>query len=450
MYTLLLGIAIILALTLTLKRNGIGSFVTLGIIGAAIYSIPALIDTQASLATLGRPSQIGFVAVPPDVELVVVIAWAALLAGLALSAVMFRPRANRVALLLANDKMNAIAVSCAFFAVIGCIYLAYSQHSFLFFLEAREDQNSGAVSTLWRWTGVMGILAASLANNRKLLLFNGLMVAIVFLRGDRTMVAIATAGLVIVASSKRPDWWKRLRPLPIAGMVAAAAAVFFGKSIYLTVKSGLSGEGWGVLSPYSYSQLFLFQFEPTVVFSHLEFVMRTGVTISPLDFLESVLGNLLVVPSAFGISTNLYNQLVTSQLSASYTSGIAGNYIAHGYTVGGTFGSAAFYFILPLMLGLCDSKFRSGTGMMKLFWCCVGATFAFYIHRNGLDNIFSFVRQIFIVSVTVAAGSAAVRHLAVGRPTTFGSRDSAQFVLSPEGARPSVPIGAEATAKRTI
>jgi hypothetical protein len=260
----------------------------------------------------------------------------------------------------------------------------------------------------------MGLASAALARERRLLIVNAVMLLIIFLRGDRTLVAIATASLMIVASYKDPTWWRRLRLSHVAMFIFAAGAVFLGKSIYIAIKASvMGGPAYALAAPLS-DQL-RSQFEPIGTFAHLEFVMRMGVGIPIGQFLESVFGNLLIVPSAFGISTNLYNTVVTSHLSARLSSGVAGNYMAHGYAVGGTAMAAFFYFLMPLMLRLCDSQFRKRTGSVKVFWCCVGAVIAFYIHRNGLDNLFSFVRQIFVVSVIIAALAAALRHLGIRR-----------------------------------
>jgi hypothetical protein len=268
------------------------------------------------------------------------------------------------------------------------------------------------------------------------------MLFVIFVRGDRTIVALAIAAFVVAASYKNPKWYLQLNPFQISGLALGAIVVFFGKSVYLTIKSGIAGNGWDPIS-FSTKAQFMSQFEPLGTFSHLEYVMRTGVTIDPWNFLESVLGNVLIVPSAFGLSTNLYNAVVSATLSPKFGYGIAGNYLAHGYTVAGTMGAALFYFILPLMLRLCDGQFRAKDGSVKIFWCCVGAVIAFYIHRNGLDNGLSFVRQVFIMSVITAALAAALRHFGIARQPqrrAIGRHrpgpDDGEFLLSPIEAPP--------------
>jgi hypothetical protein len=267
---------------------------------------------------------------------------------------------------------------------------------------------------------------------------------LIFLRGDRTLVALSTAAMVIVASYRNPGWWKRLRFPQIIGLVFAAAVVFFGKTVYLNVKSGLTGQGWDVTRGLTYTQQLMSQFEPLATFNHIEFVMRTGITIPPVEFLWSIFGNLLLVPSFFGVSTNVYNATVTAAMSGRLGFGVAGNYLAHGYAVGGIVGAALFYFVLPIALRICDGQFRSKTGTVKVFWCCVGAVVAFYVHRNGLDNLLSFVRQLFIVGVATAAVAAVLRQFGMvgtGRSSRVASpfitqrRHEGDFALSRQPGR---------------
>jgi hypothetical protein len=428
-----------LALVLTFSKNGIGSFVTLGIIGAAVYTVPAIVDAQVSLAMAGMSRHTGYVAVPPDVKFTVTMAWVGLNCGLLATLGLFPCIERRVGHSPTEDFVGSIALTSAILATVGFLYLALVSGGVLFFLETRTDQITDPVSLLWRWTALIGVVAATLAGRPKLLLYHCIILLIIFLRGDRTIVALSIASIIVTTSYKDPRWYAQLKPLQISALTFGVIAVFFGKSIYQTIKSGMAGQGWDPISLSTKAQL-MSQFEPLGTFSHLEYVMRTGVTIGPWDFLESVLGNILIVPSAFGVSTNLYNAVVSATLSPRLGYGIAGNYLAHGYTVAGTLGAALFYFILPPMLRLCDGQFQAKDGSAKIFWCCVGAVIAFYIHRNGLDNEFSFVRQIFVVSVITATLAAALRHFGIaGQPQRSAIRphrvgrvsDDGEFVLVP-------------------
>lgn len=409
MYFFPLMFVILAAIALSLSKNGIGSFVTLGTVGAAVYTMPAFLNMQSALATLSSARQ-AFVPVPEISLFVVTMAWLAYFAGLLASVLVFRRTRFATVPEAGDPVLRSVALSSLALGSLGILYLAFVAESTFFFLEERAEQDISPILILWRWAPVMGMIAAAQCRSRKLFLMNAAILGVIFLRGDRTIVAIATAALIAVVSEISPGWWKRLKPLQIAGFVLCAAVVFLGKSMYLTIKSGLSGQGWSLIELSLKDQL-LYQFEPIGTFSHLSFVITSGLTIPLRDFFLSVFANVLLIPSAFGISTNLYNSMVTDALATRLGYGVAGNYLAHGYAVAGLMGVVAFYFILPLMLTVCDRQFHKRTGTVKVFWCCVGAVFAFYIHRNGLDNQLSFVRQLFIISVLTAIIAAAIRQL---------------------------------------
>jgi hypothetical protein len=424
-YVFPLAAIIMTALGLSLSKNGIGSFVTLGILGAAIYSIPAVIGVQSALATVSSAHRT-YVPVPDPAEFVALMAWLGLLAGLLTSIFVF-PRRSTPKEDGSDAVVRSVALASAILGIAGFLYFSYTLGA-LFFIEERGEQDVGAAWLLWRWTPLVGIVASSSGGQRKLFVANALVLFIIFLSGDRTMVAIVTAAWIAVASEKNPGWWRKLNPLQITAVSLGGLGVFFGKSAYLTMKSGLSGHGWSLLKLSAKDQ-FLFQFEPLTTFSHLSYVMMTGINIRLGQFFESIFGNILLIPSLFGISTNLYNLKVTATLSTRLDYGVAGNYLAHGYTVAGLAGAVAFYFILPLMLMLCDRQFHNRSGSVKIFWCCVGAVFAFYIHRNGLDNQLSFIRQLFIVCAICALLAGAIRQLGWNQTPRRGSM--AQAVRAP-------------------
>lgn len=391
------------------RLYGVFTFVTLGVVGAAIYSVPALIDRHLPFFMLAN-GQHAMVGTPREVDLVVLLAWLGLLAGVLLGR-LFGARERRPVPRAESERhFMALALASAVLAGLGLFYLQFSGQSVFFFLAARSDQYTDALTVLWKWTAPIGLIASSLARSRKLLIFHILILFVIFLRGDRTMIVISAGALMAAAAYRDPRWYAVFTPMRAIGALLAGIVILFGKSIYVTLKAGFSGGGWDTVSLPLWAQ-FLFHFEPLVTFSHLGYVMRHNVQISSAEFAESILANFLIVPSWFGLSSNIYNERISVALPPAIDFGVAGNYLAHGWTVGGTAGAVAFYLILPLALHLCDVQFRRRTGALKLFWCCVGGLLAFYIHRNGMDNILSFVRQIAIVTLVVAILAAVVRPL---------------------------------------
>jgi hypothetical protein len=404
---------ICLTLFFCVRIHGPFTFVTMGAIGAAIYSIPAIVDRELPFFAIAY-GQRTLLPTPDDADLVAFLAWIGLLVG----AMAAKPRRGPQSWVPGREPEEALAMGRLAFvnavlAASGMIYLVYTQGA-SFLLAERSQQSIDAVSLLWKWTAPLGLIASSLARSRKLLIYHSVILFAVFLRGDRTMVAITAAALVVTAAYQNRTWYVMFTPTRILGAVLAIIGVFFGKSAYLTLKSGFSGQGW-VPPSISLQDQFISHFEPFTTYSHLGYVMSIRLHLGFGEFVESVLANLLILPSYFGFSTDLYNSTVTATLPAAIRFGVAGNYLAHGWVAGGTFGAVAFYFLLAVMLRLCDAQFQSRSGALKLFWCCTGGVIAFYVHRNGLDNLFSFVRQIGIVCILLAA-VAVVSRMVLGAP----------------------------------
>lgn len=408
MTELLLFAVIAATLVASIRLHGLATFVTLGVAGAAIYSVPAVVNLQNSFYLIAF-KQSELVPTPDAADQVVLLAWLAMLVGVLVARLFGGDRRYLVPNRTDERHMASLAYATAFLGVAGIFYLQLSGESVYFFLAARAEQTADPVSTLWKWTALIGLVASSLSGSRKLLLFHVLILFIIFLRGDRTLVAFAAAALIVVARYKDPRWYALFTPIRIVGAGFAALVIFFGKSIYTVLKGGLSGQGWDPLS-IPLGQQFLFHFEPLTTFSHLSFAMRTKTHMAYGDFISSILANLTIVPSWFGLSSNRYNEIISRSLPG-IDFGVAGNYLAHGWVVAGTAGAMCFYLVLALVLRLCDVQFRRRHGAIKLFWCCVGAVIAFYIHRNGMDNILSFVRQLVIACVLTALVALPLRAL---------------------------------------
>ena len=162
---------------------------------------------------------------------------------------------------------------------------------------------------------------------------------------------------------------------------------------------------------------------------HLTFVIQNNVIIPFGDFLTSVFGNLLIIPSLFGVNTNLYGDTVTSFVGPGLTYGIAGSYLAHGYSVGGLIGVAAFGMMYGIALSLCDSAVWRSRGIGKGVFILIGSTLAGYIHRNGLDNFGSFIRQVILMSILMAALAWLLR---LARGNVFATARSNEFSMNSE------------------
>lgn len=399
--SLLLTALVLGTISMAVWRHGWVSFVTLGVFGAAIYAVPGLLDAQR---TFSVQSQALFIATPDSADAVVAAAWCALLLGVALFS-SSRPTQARRQATDEQASIHRLALATALLAGAGLAYLFFQQGAGVV-VESRDSQLGSSFIYVWRWTAPIGLVASLLAGNRKLFYFHLFILFVIFLRGDRTFVAISLAAVIVASMWDKPAAYL-FRLKYIMGVLLAGIGIFYGKSTYLNIKEALGGESARTQGLSVVEQL-QFQFEPSATYAHVGHVMRRGLEIPFLEFVQSVFGNLLLIPSAFGVSTNVYNELVQGSVSYSVDTGIAGNYIAHGYVVAGIPGAMLFYLLLAWILRSCDVRFRKTSGTWKLFWACTGAVFAFYVHRNGLDNIFSFVRQIAVICVLIAITATAL------------------------------------------
>lgn len=419
----ILGLMACLTLLVSIRKHRLFSFVTLGVLGAALYSIPGIIGWELSLTPIpNRRSPL--VPTTDDVDTIVAVAWAGLLAGV----IAFSPRAEQRHSPRAEQRhamgddyeegqAYRLAFASAMLGGLGLFYLFYTQ-GFGMLAQARDEQITDPVLLIWRWVAPFGLVASALAKSRTLVLFHAMILFVIFVRGDRTMIAISTAAMLVVMARAYPQWYRFLSFNRLIGIAAAAIGVFFGKSVYLTLKIAFAGGGWN-WGGRSTTEAFYSQFEPFVIYAHMNFVIRHDLHLSIKTFIIGLLSNLLIIPSMFGFSSNTYSDLIEKHQSLRIWSGLAGNYLANGYILGGTVGAIFFYFMLAFILRQCDSRFQKSHGTWKLFWCCTGGLFAFYVHRNGLDNMFSFVRQLAILSLLAAgialALSPGVRRIRLGQ-----------------------------------
>jgi len=156
-------------------------------------------------------------------------------------------------------------------------------------------------------------------------------------------------------------------------------------------------------------------FEPLLTINILDYSITNNLTMPFGDFLLSMFGNILIIPSAFGVNTNYFNTFFTSEMPASLSFGIAGNFYAHGYVVLGFPGIVIFAFLFFCVIFSIERKIDTSTGMAQLTLVIIGATIAIYLQRNGADNILSFIRQILIATLLIWITDRVIRLLIIRR-----------------------------------
>lgn len=381
-----------------LRRHGPVSFVVAGVLGLSIYSIPAVLQVELPFNFEGSAER--YLETSDFLSGVVIfVAWCTVLAVLYCA----KGRSRTPGAYAVSKRLHHFCTVLLFFGIIGFLYLAYLQGP-LFFLEAREQQTFDFVSLLWKWTPLLGGVSAILTGRRRAVVTFFLLALTVFTRGDRTVIVITCMAAAVVWLWNTKSLGEVMRPKWILAASALTAIVIAGKPLYLALKSSDPQVFLNVFSPEAYEQLW-FNFEPVGTFAHLHYVIETHFHIPLGSFLLSIFGHLLIIPSVFGVETNLYNKMFTESLPFSVTYGLAGNYWAHAWSVGGFVAVVGFAWFYAYTLVMCDRGFARFRGIPKVLAATIGATFAVYAHRNGLDNLLSFVRQLMLVTVIAWPGT---------------------------------------------
>lgn len=422
MISWLLIVVIALTIAVAYKGHGPFTFVMAGLGVFFVYSIPAILQLKTLFSYESKDLRY-LAEAGPEAGLVMLTAWATvavtlLIAGTwrtrrlpvsVMSGQRARPYPNAPvaarrrplaqAPVARNDaaRMHRFALASLILGILGYLYLSVTS-GWLFFLDQRELQNDGLLTLLWKWTVPLGIVAATFSGSSKIRIGLFMLLAVLFLRGDRTMLGITMVCFALVWSHGRKDIWTMFRPTFIVAGITLVSLIIFGKAVYLSAKAGDLSILIDAVQPENMATVIL-GFEPFVTYNHIDFVMDSNLSFSLAEFVTSLLGQFLVAPSVFGIETNLYNLRVTEMLPFNVTYGVAGNYWAHAWAIGGFPMVAAFAILYASALVFCDRYYERLSGAPKVFLAVTGTVIAVYTYRNGLDNMFSFFRQILIMVV---------------------------------------------------
>lgn len=400
---------IIVAWTIGLRRYGYFSLVSAGLLGFSVYSIPAIVG-------LSYPFERYYTELTQTTStstLIILIAW--IVFSLTISVqlkrrkvhgrlktnrqVHDRLRTNRQAhsRLKTNHKTvdNAFIVSALILCVAGYMAIAVVDGP-LFFLVSRDEQSVSYVRLLWRWINAIGFIAAIITGHGRTAIVFLTALIIYFLAGDRTVIIITAICVAIVSGYGQSLFRFFLTPRSIIGGIVMLMLAVFGKPIYLAVKAGSLDV---LISAFDMQWLnrAVKTFEPFVQHNILDLVVRYNYQIPINDLFEGLLGQLLIIPSAFGFDSNIFNTEFMAHFGLNKLAyGIAGNYWAQGWAVGGFLGVAFFAFIYGVILRICNDRMRKYTGCLYILYALLGTMVAVYVHRNSMDNMLSFVRQIVI------------------------------------------------------
>jgi hypothetical protein len=342
----------------------------------------------------------GFAEASFDAQLIVAFAWlvigACLLAGCAF-------RAGPVIAVEDNEdvlaRVRTFRTLCLLASAVLYLWIPAGDHP-LYFLRERETYviKMEAQKLLWRWVNSFGLVASLVLRSKASLGLFSLPTTVNFLAGDRTMLLIAGTAMVVHASRGQSVWRVLLCWQFLAAMAVLAILLWAGKPIYLAVKLQswapieTLGDGRHAISEYA-------SFEPLLVHAMLEDVLNSGFVYPIGAVLMGALGQLLVVPSAFDIDSGGFNVAFTAAHYDGITYGLAFNYWAEAYSIGGLSGVMLFAAMLTFTVCWLDRCLAKSGTLERVVIVTMGAVLAVYVYRNSLENTLAFIRQILTVGV---------------------------------------------------
>lgn len=396
MFGLLLFIIVSISWKILSNKYSILSFTGTGLVAFTIYSIPAIIQKIYPFEKY-TPSDYAFLESSTDLSTIsIILAWITFTIILALKISQKRQFSNIEKYKNELHKTDSFVLSMIILCTAGFIWITYND-GFFFFLKDREFQSEDYVRLLWRWVNSAGLIASVISRKWKSAIIFVIGLMIHFLSGDRTIIIITFFALAVVKPKNFSIKRKSIRPLQVVVFLLLICISIYGKPIYVSAKSGNIDP---LLDAFSieWIERYIISFEPFLTFNILDLVIYHDFKLSLMDFLKSAFGQALIIPSLFGIDSNQFNVEFTSTFAPYLSYGIAGNYWAQAWSIGGPIAIVIFATIYALILKICDMKWKNTNGAVQIFFILIGAIFSIYIHRNSLDNMLSFVRQIAIVT----------------------------------------------------
>lgn len=393
---LVLLLLIALSVVISLRYFDVISFEFIFICCFFVYSIPAILGLIYPFELIiGRDPYLA----NSDVRsiIITIIAWITTTLTLILYSSSAKAKSKTTTYLNGSSKdlrqtnliLGAIVVS-----IFGYLIIAFTEGP-LFFLVPRHELNEGYARLLWRWVNAIGFIVAISHSHRKSIFFFGLMLFIYFLAGDRTIAVITFICLTVVSSRGRTLTKYLLKPKSIFALTCILFVALFGKPFYVAVKVGDFRHMQAAFST-DYLERFFITFEPFLTFNIIDLVVSYDFQMPASSLIPGTFGQLLVAPSLFGINTTPFNTEFTSEFASLLSYGIAENYWAQAWSVAGYAGIILFGVLFGCALRFCSERARKTVGFRQIFFAFVASLLVTYMHRNSVEALLSFTRQILI------------------------------------------------------
>lgn len=385
-------IIIIIATTLVVaSKHELFSIVGVGMIGLIAYSVPSIFGFTYAYDEGSAVHPVSDLAV-----FIHIIFWAVFFI-----IIVFSGRSKKTAS-VDKYKMSVVATACLYVSIFLYIWISL-QDSPLFFLGERqigETSVAAIVKIIWSWVVAFGLIA-SLISKRQLMLFYFIFMAFInMIAGDRGLPVFIIMSIFVIILSNY-DMLSILKNVRIYIMlVFLMFIVFMAKPFYNLVKTGDYDSSFSFFSEWQ-EFYFVKSFEPFIIHNTLELVIEDGFSYEILYLIKGILGQLLLFPSLFGVSSAEWNRQFQDFLNQDLGYGIAYSYMAQAYSIGGLTCVIAFAALFSFTLIFFNKTYHRLSGLTALFVLQLGVVWGVFIYRNSLENMIAIFKQIFIAYLII-------------------------------------------------
>lgn len=221
---------------------------------------------------------------------------------------------------------------------------------------------------------------------------------LLFVSGDRTILVIFLFSVFIhKIGNVAPATYLMRRPfVSFAVIFLILPLIFVAKSIYtLLPMYGFSAKLFSSLLESDTSLLVSQNFEPIHTNMMFHYIIMNNFEYDAWTLLK---GTLAFIPgsSFFGIDPHVFSDTVKAQFYGSWGpgAGIGANFWAQGYAVAGLFGVFLFSSLVAFALATLHRGYSRSDGLFRLILLTCAGIIGFYLHRNSLEQLLSFVGRV--------------------------------------------------------
>lgn len=284
---------------------------------------------------------------------------------------------------------------------------------------------SASKSEVWAQTNVlyitglwvaMAVFAYAMKSKQRKYLWLSLPQILVHLFiGSRAYFAVVVIIALVCWSSDKPFTLKRNTLIIVVAFFGMMGIMLY-KQVYEEVKAGDLAAIIAILQdPETYNWILRWG-EPRIVLANFNYVVTSGLTLSPEEIVGRIITVIPFLNDFFPINERnlLLSTVVIGDLNSSY--GLASNIWGEFYCIGSYPLVAAMYFLWLWLVSL-GNRMVTSKSWTSCFILPLMAYFAFYIHRMDFVKVLGNVKMdLFAMIVWWMAACVVVGYIAIGRP----------------------------------